>query len=167
MVIPSFIVVAGTTGSGKTTVAQSLATALGYHFCDADDYHPAENKEKMANGIGLTDEDRLPWLTRLRELSLQYSHLVLACSALKRSYRELLAAGRPPSQCTFVFLEVPDDILMERVKRRQNHYAKADLIQSQLLTLERPTEEEKNAISVNGNQSPEKVLADVLLALKK
>ncbi|KAH7722383.1 hypothetical protein AAVH_10051 [Aphelenchoides avenae] len=121
----------------------------------------------MAQGIGLTDEDRLPWLTELSRLQQQFPRLVLACSSLKRSYRRLLIGDRPVGQCKFLLLDVPKDVLVERVKHRLGHYAKADLIESQLQVLEKPTDasDEPSVIVLNGNQPPDKVLSDAIQSL--
>ena len=137
------LVVAGVSGSGKTTVGKALAERLGFVFADADDFHSASNVEKMAGGIPLTDTDRGPWLSALRELLAGWSAgrtgAVLACSALKRSYRETLADGLPDVR--FAILDVPADVLRERLKKRAGHFMPASLLDSQLAALELPDED--------------------------
>ncbi|KAK0407670.1 hypothetical protein QR680_003523 [Steinernema hermaphroditum] len=132
----SFIVVMGVSGCGKTTVGSELARRLGFHFCDADDFHSEENKQKMANGVPLTDDDRLPWLQTLSQLPFRHEKLVLACSALKQQYRRILAEHSPSH--LFVFLDVPGEELKRRLCTRQGHYFKVNMLDSQLATLERP-----------------------------
>ncbi len=128
----------GVTGSGKTSTGEALAARLGVRFVDADDQHSPEAKAKMARGEGLTDADRAPWLARLRDLLATEGPVVLACSALKRTYRDTL---RVPG-VRFVYLQVPQALLNERLSHRRGHYAKANLLPSQLVTLEEPALDE-------------------------
>src|SRR5687767_8702473 len=113
----SFVIVMGVAGSGKTTVGKSLAQHLDWDFYDADDFHPPENIEKMANGIALDDSDRVPWLARLHDLissSLRQNHPgVLACSALKESYRQQLLAGNEDVQ--IIYLKGTYDLIWSRL----------------------------------------------------
>src|SRR4030067_3361507 len=122
------IVVMGVSGSGKTAIGLALAERLGCPFHDGDDFHPPENVAKMAQGLPLNDLDREPWLVRLRELISNHSHqgqtAVLACSALKKSYRDLLRAGG--DQMPFVHLQGDFDLIWDRLRRRITHYMKAD-----------------------------------------
>jgi gluconokinase len=130
----------GVAGCGKTTVGLALAGELGCRFYDGDDYQPAENVAKMAGSIPLSDEDRIPWLRRLH--SLIQEHLtrgetaVLACSALKRQYRDLLRSDL--GGVTFVHLHGDFDLFAGRLRARPAHYMKADMLQSQFDTLEAP-----------------------------
>ena len=133
-------VVMGVAGSGKTTLAQALADQLGWAFLDADDLHPAANITKMASGQPLTDQDRWPWLNAVAAWIDGHQHCVVACSALKRSYRGVL--GR--DGLTFVYLDVPRDELERRLQARSNHFMPAELLDSQLSTLEPPTSDEQS-----------------------
>jgi gluconokinase len=127
------IVVMGVTGVGKTTVGRALAAALGYAFLDADDLHPRANVEKIRRGEPLTDADRTPWLEALAErIAESPEPLVVACSALRQSYRRALG------DATFVFLDAPDEVIAQRLERRINHFATGALLPSQRATLERP-----------------------------
>jgi carbohydrate kinase (thermoresistant glucokinase family) len=131
----------GVSGSGKTTVGELLAQHLGQPFYDGDDFHPAANIAKMAAGHPLTDEDRAGWLATLAA-DLQpweaAGGAVLACSALKESYRQTLQAGAS-LPLTWVFLDTAPDVLRKRLENRQGHYMKANMLESQLETLEKPT----------------------------
>jgi len=131
----------GVTGSGKTTVGEALAAALSWPFCDADDLHPAQNVTKMAAGEALTDADRWPWLDRIvaesRERASRGQNLVVACSALKRSYREQLQRA---GDVRFVYLRGSEATIASRLARRRHHYMPATLLPSQLATLEEPAD---------------------------
>ncbi len=135
-----FIIVMGVAGSGKTTVGEALAQRLGWNFYDADAFHPAENIAKMANGTPLNDADRAPWLAALHAListSLKENRpAVLACSALKQSYREQLLAGNEGVQ--FVYLKGSYDLIWSRISGRTSHYMKPEMLQSQFEALEEP-----------------------------
>jgi gluconokinase len=134
------VVLMGVTGSGKTTVGERLASELGWTFADADDFHPAANKAKMHAGIPLTDEDRWPWLQALRRVVEQAleSHRgeIIACSALKTTYRDALAGGLPDVR--FALLDGDPDVLRARLARRQHEFMNPALLESQIETLERP-----------------------------
>jgi len=135
------ILLMGVAGSGKTTVGELLAGQLEWPFHDADDFHPQENVEKMAKGIPLTDQDRLPWLERLngllRNASQLNSNIVLACSALKNSYREVICADVPDLR--IVYLKGDYRLIERRMLERKNHYMKHGMLRSQLDALEEPT----------------------------
>lgn len=137
-----FVVVMGVAGSGKTTVGEQLAQRLGWNFYDADTFHPAENIAKMANGTPLNDTDRVPWLAALSVListSLEQDRpAVLACSALKESYRQQLLAGNEGVQ--FVYLKGSYDLIWSRISRRKDHYMKPQMLQSQFEALEEPVD---------------------------
>ena len=130
----------GVSGCGKTTVGRALAERLGATFLDADDFHPAANVEKMRAGTPLNDEDRAPWLATLnRELRERSQHgepVVLACSALKRRYRE--AIGARITHVDWIFLEGSFEVIAQRVRARANHYMPESLLRSQFEVLERP-----------------------------
>jgi len=152
------VIVMGTTGSGKTTIGSLLAKRLGWEFVDADDFHPPANVEKMKRGIPLTDADREPWLETLHDKIVQWSaggrKVVLACSALKQSYRDEL---RATSDVKFVYLKGSYELFSQRVLVRKGHFAKQDLLASQFATLEEPTD----AITVDASPPPERIVAEV------
>lgn len=134
----------GVTGTGKTTVGRALAQATGWQFADADDFHSEANREKMHAGIPLTDEDRAPWLARLHAQLSAWSRdgidAVLACSALKQSYRDTLTAGLPPGSVRLFYLTGPPDLIRQRLQARQGHYMPASMLPSQLAALEPPSD---------------------------
>lgn len=128
------IVVMGVSGSGKTTVGSAVATRLGWDFVDADDLHPAENVAKMSAGAPLTDSDRESWLNAVAHLLAGRTELVVACSALRVTYRDLLRAGAP--DILFVQLKASHEALAERMRNRPGHFMPVSLLNSQLQTLE-------------------------------
>lgn len=134
------ILVMGVAGSGKTTVGSRLAAALGWTFYEGDAFHPPENIRKMAAGVPLDDADRAPWLDRLRALLAdclaRNQRAVLACSALKESYRQRLSQGLPGLR--FVYLTGDPDLIASRLAHRQGHYMKPGMLASQLAALEEP-----------------------------
>jgi len=152
------VIVMGTTGSGKTTIGSLLAKRLGWDFVDGDDFHPAANVEKMKHGIPLTDADREPWLKALHdkivEWSAQKRNVVLACAALKASYRDELRAS---TAVKFVYLKGSYELFSQRVLARKGHFAKEDLLASQFATLEEPGD----AIAVDAAPPPEQIVAEV------
>lgn len=159
------IIIMGVSGCGKTTVGQALAARLGYAFYDGDDFHPPQNVTKMANGIPLDDTDRAPWLARLHDLLQEHiargEGVVLACSALKRRYREQLQAGNEGVR--FVYLRGEFEVIWARMRSRPQHYMKASMLQSQFDALEPPTPDE--AIPIPITATPEIILATLLAAL--
>ncbi|MFY0526265.1 gluconokinase [Archangium gephyra] len=158
------VIVMGVSGSGKTTVGQRLAAALGCHFRDADDFHSPENIAKMTARIPLTDEDREPWLAVLRELLENTlaagEDLVLACSALKRTYRERLTVDAALQR--WVYLQAPRELIAERLKARRGHYMPAAMLDSQLAALEVP----EDALRVDASADPDTMVALLLKALR-
>jgi gluconokinase len=152
------VIVMGTTGSGKTTIGSLLAKRMGWEFGDADDFHPPANVEKMKHGIPLTDADRMPWLKALHDKIVGWiaepRNAVLACSALKQSYRDELKAG---PEVKFVYLKGSYELFSTRVLARKGHFAKQDLIASQFAALEEP----KDAITVDATLLPEAIVAEV------
>lgn len=157
------VVLMGVTGAGKTTVGLLLAKALGAEFAEGDSYHPRSNVEKMRRGIPLDDADRRPWLEALSaEIGRWLAEdrtVVLACSALKQSYRDLLAAGRPG--VVFVHLKGEQALLRARLERRQGHYMPPSLLASQLATLEEP----EDAITIDVAAPPEALVEQIRAAL--
>lgn len=159
------LIVMGVSGSGKTTLGQGLAAQYGFVFLDADDFHTPDAKAKMARGEGLSDADRAPWLARLEAALEQQAAgsegVVLACSALKASYRTAL---RGP-QTGFIFLDVPHDVLRTRLEQRQGSYARVSLLPSQLAALEEPSEGEAMIVRVQADVDADLVLAAALRQL--
>ncbi len=148
----------GPAGSGKTTVGKLLAAQLQWEFADADNFHSSANIEKMSRGIPLSDDDRIPWLRSLREAMLQWDaqhrNVVLACSALKRSYRELLQIN---SNVKLVYLKGSYELFRERLRSRKGHYAGEQILAGQFADLEEPTD----AITIEAAQSPEQIVAEI------
>jgi gluconokinase len=144
------IVVMGVSGAGKTTIAQALAKRLEFRFEDGDAFHPQSNVVKMASGTPLTDEDRKPWLEAIaNEIDRKAKSgqaIVVACSALKRAYRDILVHGR--DDVRIVYLKGNHDVIAERLKHRSGHFMPPSLLDSQFETIEEPTPAE-NAITVN------------------
>ncbi len=162
----------GVCGCGKTTVGRALASELEWPFFDADDFHPPENVAKMAQGIALTDDDRGPWLDRvageMRELSRQKKDAVLACSALKGSYRQRIALGigGPESDgrslLRFVYLKGDAGTIEPRLALRSGHYMPPSLLASQFETLEEP----RDAMVIDIRQTTEAQAAQIAAALR-
>jgi gluconokinase len=154
----------GVAASGKSTIGARLARALDVPFVDGDDLHPQANVERMAAGIPLTDEDRRPWLlaiaARLRDAKRAGQGLVVACSALKRRYRDLLrtAAG---AEVRFVYLKGNRTLLAERITQRREHYMPAALLESQLATLEEPGTDE-DAWVCDIDATPDTIVAELV-----
>jgi gluconokinase len=152
------ILLMGVTGVGKTTVGQALARELNWHFADADDFHAAENVAKMRAGIPLEDEDRAPWLQALREAIVQWiaegKSVVLACSALKESYRKQLVVS---PEVKVVWLHAEYEVIERWLTERHGHYMNPALLKSQFETLEPP----RDAVSIDADQNVPAVVAAV------
>ncbi|WP_325048543.1 gluconokinase [Galactobacter valiniphilus] len=165
---PFHVVVMGISGSGKSTLAEALSEELGWPFAEADEFHPAANIAKMSAGTPLTDEDRWPWLRSIAGWMSEHAEAgtgsVVTCSALKRSYRELLetAAGR------VVFLEVDADpaVIERRMNEREGHFMPASLLPSQIATLE-PLEADEDGAHLANTGSVEELEASALAALTR
>jgi gluconokinase len=150
------IIVMGVSGCGKSAVGKALAEKLSYPFYDGDDFHSEANKAKMVADIPLTDEDRFPWLETLAELMRETDEMVLACSALKESYRKILNIG---PQVRFVYLKGDPHLIRKRMEARKGHYFKADLLDSQLEALEEP----KDALIIDIKPSVAQIVENILL----
>jgi len=139
------IVVMGVSGCGKSTVARRLSERLGWPMAEGDDFHPPENKAKMAAGTPLTDEDRIPWLETLRDwIDSAPSRAIITCSALKRSYRDILRSAR--GRVRFLHLDGSPQVLGQRMAARKGHFMPAALLISQLETLERLEQDEDGTV---------------------
>ena len=152
------LIVMGVVGAGKTTVGRLLAEQLRYEFADADDFHPQANIDKISHGIALSDEDREPWLERLRERILEWdadgTNAVLACSALKSSYREKLKAGR---DLRFIYLKGSAELIAQRLASRHGHFAGKSILGSQMADLEEPGD----AVTVDIGGTPPEIAAQI------
>lgn len=150
------VVVFGVTGSGKSRIGASLAKALGWTFSDADDFHGQKNLAKLQRGVPLTDDDRWPWLNRLRRVIkrclVEQHSMVLACSALKRMYRQHLCIG---NSVIFVYLKAEPALIKHRLQKRKGHFMNPDLLHSQFETLEEPM---GDAIVVNAADKPRDIV---------
>jgi gluconokinase len=155
------VIIFGVSGAGKTTVGKLLARELGWHFLEADDFHPEANIEKMRSGHPLTDEDRWPWLERLRkqiERSLAVGEdAVLACSALKRAYRDRL---RVSDEVKFVFLRGDYALVERQLRSRHGHFMNSALLQSQFDDLEEPRPDE-NALTIELGGTPKEIVGEI------
>lgn len=164
-----FVIVMGVSGCGKTAVGRRLAEALGAHYAEGDAFHSKTNIEKMRGGIPLTDEDRWPWLGAIAEAidgwRTQGRDAVIACSALKKAYRQILRGGH--DDVIFVHLKGSMDLIAARMARRQHEYMPAALLQSQFDTLEPPDEKTENVITVDIAPPPEAILETVLARLRE
>ncbi|XP_006835078.1 PREDICTED: probable gluconokinase [Chrysochloris asiatica] len=182
---PYALLVMGVSGSGKSTVGTLLASELGWKFYDADDYHPEENRRKMSKGIPLNDQDRIPWLCNLHDILLRDvaagQHVVLACSALKKMYRDILKRGvdAVPQKCDesgkeekphevklfVVHLSGSFEIIFERLLKRKGHFMPPELLQSQFSTLEAPSAPE-NFIEISVDRELPEIIAIVMQTLQ-
>jgi gluconokinase len=155
-----FYIIMGVSGSGKSTIGRLLSDRTGWTFYDADDFHPLANIQKMSQGIPLTDSDRTSWLEELKTLIettlTSRQHGILACSALKSDYRQILKGDR--QDIIFVYLRGDYDCIQTRIKSRQGHFMNADMLRSQFDTLEEPN----TAFVVDVALSPEAIVEQIL-----
>ena len=153
------IILMGVSGAGKTTVGRLLAEDLKWRFIDGDEYHPQANVEKMSRGIALTDEDRLPWLETLRalihKLILKGAHGIIACSALKKAYRDYLLEGNEGA--CIVYLKGDYDLVLKRLNDTKGHFLRSELLESQFDILEEPGDDHV----VDIRQSPDAIVSAI------
>ncbi len=152
------VIVMGVVGAGKTTVGRLLAEQSGWEFADADDFHPAANVEKIRSGMALTDDDRRPWLERLHATIADWiaekRSVVLACSALKSSYRRELQVG---PEVRFVYLKGSAELIAQRLRSREGHFANEEILASQFADLEEP----EDAVTVEIGPPPQQIVAEI------
>ncbi|OOF59860.1 gluconokinase [Rodentibacter myodis] len=163
----SFILM-GVSSTGKTSVGTEIAHRLGIKLIDGDDLHPRANIIKMGEGQPLNDEDRAPWLERIRDAAFSLERKtevgIIVCSALKRKYRDLIRDGN--QQMKFLFLAGSFELVLERMKQRKGHYMKTAMLKSQFDTLEVPDADEPDVIHIDINGSFEEVVERCISALK-
>lgn len=150
----SSVIVMGVCASGKSTIGEHLAKKLGRKFIDGDDLHPRANIQKMASGLPLNDNDRKPWLERIRDaaysLESKNEHGVIVCSALKKVYRDQIREGN--NNVIFLFLDGDIELILERMRMRKGHFMKENMVKSQFETLERPVGEPQTIlVSIAGD----------------
>ena len=164
---PCALIVMGVSGSGKSTVAEALAERLGWRCEDGDKFHPASNVAKMSAGQPLTDDDRWPWLkaiaAEIARTCAAHEHAVVACSALKRAYRDILVSGR--RDVRLVFLDGPETLIASRLATRKGHFMPAGLLASQFRTLEPPGADER-PFTVSIDAPVETIVDDIERQLK-
>ena len=158
------IVLMGVSGCGKTTIGNLLAADGSWHFIEGDDLHPASNREKMASGTPLTDDDRWPWLEKIAAVMTERigkgERIIVACSALKAKYRKVL---RSAGDVLFIHLDGSKEVVAERLKSRKGHFMPSSLLDSQLATLEKP----HHGISISINRPPEEIAAEIRKILEE
>jgi gluconokinase len=163
---PCALIVMGVSGSGKSTIADRLAERLGWTFEDGDRFHPASNVAKMSAGVPLTDEDRWPWLQAIADeidrVCAAGQHAVIACSALKRSYRDVLVHGR--NDVRMVYLDGTQELIASRLAQRKGHFMPPGLLTSQFKTLE-PPEPSEHPVTVSIDASVETIVDDIVRQL--
>ena len=166
MAAAAYIIVMGVSGSGKTTVAKGIAEEMGWEFAEGDDFHSEANVAKMHAGHPLDDEDRWPWLRAIGawidEREQEGTSAVITCSALKRSYRDLLREGR--AGVRFCHIDADADLIAERLAHREGHYMPPSLLPSQIATLE-PLQPDEPGVRISAAATPEQVVQDALEAL--
>jgi len=160
----SVFIIMGVSGCGKSTIGRLLADTFKIPFFDGDDYHPEVNVKKMASGNPLNDADRAGWLRRLNDLAIEFkaTGVVIACSALKESYRKILRENLK-NEIEFVFLQGTFEEISHRLNQRKNHFMPSGLLESQFDALEIP----KDAISVSITKTPSQIITDILMLRKQ
>jgi gluconokinase len=160
------VIVMGVSGSGKTTIAQALAARTGFIEQDGDDYHPAANIEKMKAGIPLTDDDRLPWLRAIAEAIDRYAKnntpVIIACSALKHAYRDILVHGREGVR--IVYLSGSAELIAQRLQHRSGHFMPPGLLDSQIAALE-PPQPDEHILTVDIAAPVDRIVNEIVAAL--
>lgn len=162
----SSVIIMGVCASGKSTIGAKLAQTLGYKFIDGDDLHPRANIQKMASGHPLNDQDRAPWLERIRDAAFSIEskneHGIIVCSALKKKYRDQIRDGN--HNLKFLFLDGDIELIRERMKDRRGHFMKENMLQSQFDALERP-DGEPNTICIKIDQSIDDIVKEAVAKL--
>jgi gluconokinase len=165
--MPCALIVMGVSGSGKSTIAEQLAQRLGWRYEDGDRFHPASNVAKMSAGQPLTDQDRWPWLqaiaNEIDRACQAGEHAVIACSALKRSYRDVLVHGR--NDVRIVYLNGTQELIAGRLARRKGHFMPPGLLASQFKTLE-PPDIDENPVTVSIDASVEEIVDDTVSQMR-
>ncbi len=165
--IPCALIVMGVSGSGKSTIAEKLAERLRWSYEDGDKFHPASNVAKMSAGHPLSDEDRWPWLQAIADeidrVCKAGRHAVIACSALKRAYRDILVHGR--NDVRIIFLKGTQDLIASRLASRKGHFMPAGLLDSQFKTLE-PPDQSENPVTASIDGSVEAIVGDIVRQLR-
>ncbi|WP_353951465.1 gluconokinase [Knoellia sp. S7-12] len=161
------VIVMGVSGSGKTTIAEGVTEQTGWAFAEADEFHPKANITKMEAGTALTDEDRWPWLGALgawmQQKSAEGTSTVITCSALKRTYRDVLRSGL--DSLDFIHLDGPAEVIRERMGGRKGHFMPPELLQSQLDTLE-ALDADESGVFLDIRRTPEQVIDEAVAWLK-
>ncbi|WP_316798548.1 gluconokinase [Pedobacter frigidisoli] len=159
-----FIILMGVSGSGKTVVGRALAPAIHAEFIDGDNLHSQRNVDKMAAGIPLTDEDRLDWLKLIAKVGREHAetgaNCIIACSALKKAYRDLLRVDNPAIH--FVYLEGSFELIHDRISKRSHQYMPSSLLKSQFDTLEKPGSAENDVLTVSIDQPVGKIIDEII-----
>lgn len=163
------IIVMGVSGCGKSTIGALIAQRLGAKFIDGDDLHPRANIEKMRRGEPLNDHDRAPWLERIRDAAFSLENKseqgIIVCSALKKAYRDQIRDGN--QNVTFLFLDGDKALIIERMRARKGHFMKTDMLESQFATLQRPSAEETDVLTISIASDIDRVVEQAITALKQ
>jgi gluconokinase len=165
--MPCALIVMGVSGSGKSTIADKLAERLRWSYEDGDKFHPASNVAKMSAGHPLTDEDRWPWLQAIADeidrVCRAGQHVVIACSALKHAYRDVLVHGR--SDVRIVYLKGTQELIARRLAARKNHFMPPGLLDSQFKTLE-PPDQRENPVTVSIDAPVDTIVDDIIRGMR-